>query len=76
MGSKIQSINIIMHDEPLILVGWIIETGMQMNEIENVSSSLLDNRLSFLNIRSYLRVKSLFIWNYLVSLFYYVSKEY
>lgn len=61
MGSKIQSINIIMHDEPLILVGWIIETGMQMNEIENVSSSLLDNRLSFLNIRSYLRVKSLFI---------------
>lgn len=76
MGSKIQSINIIMHDEPLILVGWIIETGMQMNEIENVSSSLLENRLSFLNIRSYLRVKSLFIWNYLVSLFYYVSKEY
>lgn len=61
MGSKIQSINIIMHDEPLILVGWIIETGMQMNEIENVSSSLLENRLSFLNIRSYLRVKSLFI---------------
>lgn len=75
MGSKIQSINIIMH-EPLILVGWIIETGMQMNEIENVSGSLLENRLSFLNIRSYLRVKSLFIWNYLVYLFYYVSKEY
>lgn len=61
MGSKIQSINIIMHDEPLILVGWIIETGMQMNEIENVSGSLLDNRLSFLNIKSYLRGKSLFI---------------